>query len=151
MKPALLALLVLASVAQQPAFPNDIPVASMRQADDARARIIRMLDRWRVAWELGDGDAYLACYEENFRGTEASHSAWARKRLSRLKEPDIEVRFGSLEWGASPTADESELAVRFLQIYRSARHTDTGLKEIVFRRQPNGDYRIARESWVTLP
>ena len=112
------------------------------QADIAAVRAA--LERWRSAWSAQDVDSYLALYAPGFRPLSGlSHNAWKAQRRLRLRRPKfIEVRLSDVQIRRlSPALVETT----FVQHYRNDHFQDTVRKKLLWRKGPDGHWRIARE------
>jgi hypothetical protein len=144
-----------AGTAAMPASPGTgSPVAPQAQAGErpesgeamVRAEALSLVRTWLVAWEAKNLKGYLDCYAEGFRSGAMDLAAWAEhKRRVFAGAGNIEVELSDIE--VQVTGEGA--AVRFLQDYRSAGHSDRGHKLLVL--QPTGaGLRIASEDWSPL-
>ena len=105
--------------------------------------IEQALEGWRLAWELGEPDMYLRFSDPAFKGYNSSRRAWEKQRRTRLAREKINIKVEKLRV-QMVGADEADL--RFVQHYKAAGHTDTGVKRLRMRRS-GGAWRITQESW----
>ena len=123
----------------------------------AAAAIEALVSRWQAAQNGGDRAGYEALYAEPFVGVRRfgpkvvtyDHAGWMKDRARMFRKPQ-HVEVTGLEI-AAVTAERA--TVHFTQEWSSGSFRDTGLKELVLRRAPDG-LRIAREEMlrsVVLP
>ncbi|RYF36540.1 MAG: nuclear transport factor 2 family protein [Comamonadaceae bacterium] len=117
--------------ASQPELPRDL---------------LEALVAWRQAWQDGDTRTYLSMYDPAFRGTHRSARDWQLERTRRLRERPLRIVLRDVKV-RELAADRA--VIGWVQDYRSARHADTGWKELVWERQA-GVWRITGESWRPL-
>jgi len=129
---------------------------------DAAAKILMIIEAWRVAWENEDLDDYLSFYADDaqiVRVTVAQGKEF-RKYLSKstLKEGMerlnkryrwIDVKISDLE-----LTPQSEIAIlaKFLQYFSAGvlldqvTYNDLGFKRLIFKKYGN-EWKIAYEDW----
>lgn len=129
----------------RPIGPSPAPTASAATpAPNTEAALRKMLDEWRGAWARGDADAYLKFYDVQFKGAAPSRAAWESQRRQRLANRNIDLHLTDVRVVRS-TAEEAEL--QFMQQYRSANHTDSGVKNVKLRRF-GAEWKIVSEAWI---
>ena len=121
--------------------PLPPPVAVVASPE---AALRKTLDDWRMAWARGDADAYLKFYDPQFKGNLPTRAAWEAQRRKRLANRNIELDFSDVRV-IRASAEEADL--RFVQHYRSAKHSDNGLKHVQLRRT-GSEWKIAAEAWI---
>ena len=108
--------------------------------------VAEAVERWRVAWESGDPEAYLAAYSSRFRPTGGMGlAAWQTQRREALRR-DAERRITVESLSVSALPDDRAEAL-FVQQFSSPRYRDRVQKRLVLRRSADGQaWLIARES-----
>ena len=105
------------------------------------------LEAWRHAWSVGDVEAFLRSYQEEFSpATEISSAAWAADRRRKIRnKATIAVEVSDVRYSL---AAPDQVAVRFTQDYQStpsdpARKAfcSVGVKTLTFE-QLGGDWKI---------
>ena len=145
---AVAALLAGASAGATPAAPRVLAIDNtslqVHAAPERRREIEQALQAWKLAWELGEADAYLRFYDPAFRGQAASRAAWEQQRRTRLGNRRIALELQDLR---IRVVGDAEAEVKFLQHYSSAAHGDAGEKRLRLRRA-GGAWRITEELWT---
>lgn len=117
--------------------PEPVPAtAEVTQDEQIAARI----NDWLSAWEQRRVSDYLSFYEPGFAGNYASHAEWRKQRTARVNAAKgIQIRISELK--IEQHDSETALAT-FIQQYRSADHTDTGLKTLQLKK--------VNDSWLIM-
>jgi ketosteroid isomerase-like protein len=142
--------------AAPPAADNKLPPASVAPAvaeaalsdEDIASRVIAAVQSWRVAWERGDLDAYMACYAPNVRqGARRSaeiikrqkEDLWSRAKPASVLLEDMRV---------SVKGDTARVVMR--QEYADEKgNGDTGRKTLSLTLK-DGAWLITQEDWSPL-
>ena len=109
-------------------------------------RAVRLIGRWRRAWESADFSRYAECYGSRFR----SDPSWRKRRQARLARAGrIEVRVSGLM--LLPDADGC-IKAGFNQVYQAMNHHDEGFKTLRICCDANGhECKIEGEEWIGSP
>ncbi len=103
-----------------------------------------------MAWESKDIDSYSGFYSRSFKVDELDNDAWKnRKKFIFEKSGDISVKLYDIEILLS-----KEIAFAdFYQFYKSALFSEGefGKKNLVFKKEKDGIWRIIFEKWELAP
>jgi murein L,D-transpeptidase YafK len=111
------------------------------------AAIQRFVENWRRAWEEGDLQAYMDCYDPGFRTEKMDTQAWKshKQRLfSRSAKRNVQISDIQIQ------ENGSSALITFEQRYRTAKHQDVGLKTLQLRRHKDR-WTILKENWHPIP
>jgi ketosteroid isomerase-like protein len=116
----------------------------------AEAEVRALLDRWMVAQNRGDFDAYAVLYAAGFTGVRRSgaskvdldRAAWLRDRKRMFDRP-VAVTVDQV----SVAADGDAARIDFVQTWTSGSYSDRGPKRMRVVREEGG-LRIAREEML---
>jgi len=116
------------------------------QGWERRAEFLEQIEGWRARWSALDTESYLAYYADDFETDGMNKGAFAEhKRRVNAGKKAIEVRLEGVDLFRYPGGDGLMLA-RFTQHYRSSNYVKTSDKYQFWRRQPDGRWRIVKES-----
>ena len=117
--------------------------------EDPETGVRRLVESWRMAWEAGNLDAYMACYAPKARqGGRKSANAirkqkeqlWKRAEPASVVLEDLRV-----------TAKGNSAQVSMRQVYADTNGKgDTGLKTLTLDLK-DGAWLIKQEDWSALP
>ncbi len=115
------------------------------QASALRDELLQQMDAWRIAWMDRDAAAYLSYYDEAFQSEGMSRKAWGeqKRRVNDAKD-FILVEFEDLSLIRYPGSDGLVLA-EFKQRYRSDNFDSDTRKQMFWRRDGDGRWKILRE------
>jgi hypothetical protein len=116
----------------------------------ARDPAAALVEKWRVAQNRGDFDAYRALYAAGFVGVRRSgartvsfdRDGWLRDRARMFKKP-MRVDVAELKTARTPTGWQAS----FIQTFQSGDWRDRGEKRLALVDE-SGELRIAREELV---
>ncbi|MGB1108854.1 MAG: YybH family protein [Gammaproteobacteria bacterium] len=113
---------------------------------DLRQILIDQTRGWAEAWGNQNVERYVAFYGAGFVPPNGlSREAWEQERQQRLQAPKrIEITLSDMS--ADMTKADEEISVRFTQGYQSNTYSDTTRKQLIWRRDSQGEWRIASES-----
>ena len=122
---------------------NDVSIASTPKNVPPIASLY--LKKWVKAWEMQDIDKYLTLYSKNFKGKNNTHEAWKVSRAKALvgKNKNISINLHSIQ----AQKNKNLIEISFIQDYRSSKHSDTGVKELVLEKNKD-DWKIVKETWI---
>lgn len=124
---------------------DQISWTSASQLNLLRQELEATIEDWRLAWSAIDNERYLNFYAENFSSRDQNLEQWIeyKNRIHRVKDW-IEVDISELNIFAYP--DETDLVVtEYRQNYRSSNFDAEGKKQIFWRRQTDGSWKIVFE------
>lgn len=100
------------------------------------------LNLWRNAWEARDFDSYMAVYADNFEPQRfPDRETWMQDRKSKLENSgDLEIVLENIR--IEVKVDDA--IVRFKQIYKSAKFSDT-VNKVLHLRNVEGKWLITKE------
>ena len=127
-----------------PAMAPPAAAATVAAPANPEAALRKTLDEWRTAWARGDADSYMKFYDPQFRGTSSTRAEWEAQRRERLANRNIQLELSDVRI-IRASAEEADL--RFVQHYRSAKHSDNGLKHMQLRRV-GSEWKIVAEAWI---
>lgn len=124
--------------AQSPQAPagagsENAGVSVMQQLTSSR------LEQWRQSWEQRNADLHLSFFHPGFENL-AVYSQNRRKRIQEAKSIVVSLNAVSFK-----SISESEIAVTFVQSYRSDRFSDRVRKEQVWRSAANGPLIVSEK------
>ena len=113
-------------------------------SDDAdKKESLRLaIETWRSAWATRDVNAYLNCYQRDFRGTEPERKAWEAYRRKQIEGAVGRIDLHIQDMQINVRGEEAQ--VRFKQHYRADNFTDSGNKELSLVRA-DGKWLIKKE------
>ena len=120
-------------------FPASMPSLEAKQA------IEQTIAAWRSAWVSKDISRYASYYTERYSGELTSSSAWLAQR-KRVFDDAGDINIGLSNFNIIQTSD-TEARASFTQRYQSARLSETGTKNLFFKRI-DGNWRIVAERFV---
>jgi murein L,D-transpeptidase YafK len=113
---------------------------------DRRAEFLEHVEGWRARWSALDTEGYLAYYADDFETDGMNKQAFAQhKRRVNANKKAIRVELEGVDLFRYPGPDGLMLA-RFTQRYRSNNFVKDSDKYQFWRRQPDGQWRIVKES-----
>ena len=124
---------------------DKISWTSASQLKLVREELESTMEDWRSAWSAIDNDQYLDYYADNFTSLDRDLEQWVeyKNRIHRAKDW-IEVDISDLNILAYP--GEVDLVVtEYIQDYRSSNFNAKGKKQIFWRRQVDGSWKIVFE------
>lgn len=122
---------------------DQIDMIAQKDLVKVNADLVQWLENWRMAWETKTLDSYIEYYSPEFRSMAMNKNQW-RSYKDRLNKSykSIAVRISK----PAIFADRKHAIVRFLQEYRSDKHSDVGEKTLYLKRSPDG-FKIVGEQW----
>ncbi len=106
--------------------------------------IVSFIEKWRLAWQGKQLDAYIDCYAENFRQGRKDLRAWRKykKRLNRKYQTiSVAVDDIKIDW------QKNGAKVQFHQVYKSDKYFADGNKLLYLTYSEKG-WQITREIWL---
>lgn len=118
-----------------------LPPASEQPATD----ILAVIELWRQSWEANKHEDYVANYGQDFSDGKRDLAAWStyKKHVNRYKR-DIRVTLSQMSVIKYP-GEENLVTVRFFQDYASNNFEWRGWKQLLWRRDAGGTWRIFYE------
>jgi capsular exopolysaccharide synthesis family protein len=110
------------------------------------AAIQRFVEKWRRAWEEGDLQTYMDCYDPGFRSEKRDNQTWMshkRRLFSRSAKRNIQISDIQIQ------ANGSSAVVTFKQSYQTESHRDLGIKALHLRHDDDL-WTILKETWQPL-
>ena len=127
-------------------FTDALSWQPREQGWERRAEFLEQIEGWRARWSALDTAGYLAYYADDFETDGMNKRAFAEhKRRVNAAKKAIDVRLEGVDLFRYPGGDGLMLA-RFTQHYRSSNYVKTSDKYQFWRRQPDGQWRIVKES-----
>lgn len=110
-----------------------------------QAEFRQAFDAWLAAWSAIDNDTYLDFYADDFRSDDKNLQQWvAYKERIHAAKSWIEVE--SSDVGIYHYPGEPDMVVtEYFQSYRSSNYEAQGAKQLYWRRQPDGSWKIIFE------
>lgn len=107
--------------------------------------IVAAIEAWRLAWEANKHDDYLANYHADFSDSRRDLAEWSayKKGVNRYKK-SINVSLSQMSVVVYP-GEENLVVVRFYQDYSSSNYQWQGWKQLLWRRDDQGVWRILYE------
>jgi murein L,D-transpeptidase YafK len=107
--------------------------------------VLTAIEGWKQAWESNDAEAYLAYYHPDFSDSTRDLAAFRayKTRINRGKR-FIRVNLTEMTVFAYPLEDDL-VTVQFHQDYSSSNHVWQGRKQLLWRRDESGAWRILYE------
>jgi murein L,D-transpeptidase YafK len=109
------------------------------------ADVLEAIDGWHAAWEANDRERYLSSYHVEFTDTRRDLAQWKayKTRVNRAKTfIDVDLtELSVIEYPGEPNL----ITVRFFQRYRSSNYNWEGWKQLLWRRDDGGVWRILYE------
>ena len=107
--------------------------------------VITALDNWITAWESLNVEDYLSNYHRDFSDFNRDLAAWAayKTRINSAKS-FIKVSISDLTAVQYP-GDENLVSTRFFQKYESSNFRWSGWKELFWKKDDNGEWKIVFE------
>lgn len=124
---------------------DQIDWTSPEQVESMRSGFRETFDDWLSAWTAIDNDRYLGHYADDFHSDDRNLEQWvAYKERIHAAKNWIEVEASDL--GIYQYPGEPDLIVtEFYQTYRSSNFNANGSKQLFWRRQPDGSWKIIYE------
>lgn len=123
--------------------------AAVKNAAPSIHTITAFVETWRLAWEKGDLNAYVACYATDaVQGSRAGSTAirthkstlWRSSKPAQVVLTNVRI-----------TTTQDTVAVDMHQSYTDTKSfADMGIKTLHLRFQDNA-WRIAKEDWKPMP
>lgn len=134
-----------ASAATQEIAAATAANAQKGEQDNIRSALLSTFGGWQSAWAARDIEAYLGYYESGFRGNLPERKAWEnnRRKIIAGSTGPIELAFQDVDL----VIRDEEATVSAKQSHRSSSFSDTGIKELKFRRT-NGKWLISQETFI---
>jgi len=103
----------------------------------------QLLLKWKAAWEARNIKRYMAFYSSRFKHTRMDLEGWKTYKVRTFrKNGTIHLKMKKIRINIR----DKIASVRFTQIYRSKKVTDTGRKDLILCREA-GTWKILRERW----
>lgn len=116
------------------------------EAAAVRDDLVERTDAWRKAWIAGDSGAYLAFYAEDFSSDGMDRAAFAehKRRISESRA-FIDIEIDDLSLFRYPGSGDSLVLAEFKQRYRSDTYELDSRKQLLWKRDDDGNWKIFRE------
>lgn len=116
------------------------------EASSLRDELLQQMDAWRIAWMDRDAAAYLSHYDEEFQSDGMGRKVWGeqKRRVNDAKD-FILVEFEELSLIRYPGSDDNLVLAEFKQRYRSDNFDSDTRKQMFWRRDGDGQWKILRE------
>lgn len=124
---------------------DQISWTSPTQLEMQRRELETAIEGWRTAWISKNNEAYLSYYAENFTSLNRNLAQWVeyKTRINNAKDW-IEVDISNLNILAYP-GETDLIVIEYDQTYRSSNYNDAGKKQLFWRRQVDGSWKIIFE------
>jgi len=121
---------------------------SVGEIDREASRVKAFVDNWRAAWANKDLEAYLSCYDRDFKSADGMDMRTWRVHKDRLnrKYRNIRVDVSQLR----VFRHQGLVVALFKQDYQGDSYKSPGIKRLYLRERENG-YRIAAEICRAVP
>ena len=133
-------------------IPGQTPIVLGKQLEwvatdsiDGADTLLEALDAWERSWESRDPSRYLSNYHRDFSDHTRNLQAWrAHKiRLNRQKL-FIDVTVRDITAFEYPGAEDT-VSMHFYQTYESNNYNWSGWKELIWKKDANGQWKILFE------
>ena len=107
--------------------------------------VLEAMKNWEQQWESTEPDDYLSFYDESFTDYNRNLDEWKeyKSRINRAKSY-IDVNLSNLSVVAYP-GEQDMVVSRFYQEYRSSNYNWNGWKQLIWKRDNQGEWRIIFE------
>lgn len=124
---------------------DQISWTSTSQMSSLRQELESTIEDWRSAWSAIDNENYLSYYADNFTNRELDLDQWIeyKNRIHRVKDW-IEVEISDMNIFAYP-GEVDLIVTEYFQDYRSSNFNAQGKKQIFWKRQSDGSWKIIFE------
>lgn len=114
-------------------------------AGQASSDVLVSIDKWKAAWMAKDNPRYLGMYHEDFTDSKRNLSQWSsyKTRVNNSKSY-IKVKLSQMSVVVYP-GEENLVISRFYQEYESNNFKWKGWKQLLWRRNQDGEWRILFE------
>ena len=127
-------------------FTDTLAWQPREQGWDQRAEFLEQIEGWRARWSERDTTGYLSYYADDFETDGMNKKAFsAHKQRVNATKKSINVRLEGVDLFRYPGGEGLMLA-RFTQHYSSDNFSKVSDKYQFWRRQPDGKWRIVKES-----
>lgn len=123
---------------------DDLEWVERGPADDSNA-VMRAIESWKTSWESLDANRYLNNYHPEFSDLKRNFDSWSeyKTRVNSAKS-FIKVDISKLSVIHYPGAEDL-ISVHFYQEYESSNYSWSGWKELLWRKDADGRWKIAFE------
>ena len=124
---------------------NDLTWQTTELETNDSTKILEAVSFWQEAWESLDAEAYLDNYHPEFSDFNRDLQAWKiyKTQINRRKS-HIDVDLSDLSAIRYPGADDL-ISVRFFQQYESSNYNWAGWKELLWKKDSDGRWKIVFE------
>lgn len=124
---------------------DQISWTSASQMSALREELESTVENWRSAWAAIDNDSYLDFYASDFTSGTSDLSEWVeyKNRIHQNKDW-IEVEISNLNIIAYP-GEVDLIVTEYFQQYRSSNFDAQGKKQLFWKRQADGSWKIIFE------
>ncbi len=107
--------------------------------------VVGALNAWVASWESLDSERYLSHYHRDFFNFENRLAGWSKnKKRINGRKTSIDVEVAELTALAYP-GEEGLVSMRFYQVYNSSNFQWSGWKELLWRKDEQGQWKILFE------
>ena len=118
---------------------------SPAQVELARTEIMDQFEAWRSAWSAIDNNSYLGLYAEDFQSPDMQLGDWvAYKTRVNGQKSWIDVQASDIAIYHYPGKSDM-LVTEYHQDYRSSNFNAQGRKQLFWKRQIDGSWKIVYE------
>jgi hypothetical protein len=120
------------------------PLAEVADSGEAE-RVMAALGNWEESWESLDVDLYLSNYHPDFSDFRYDFNSWSKqKRYVNQYKSSVVVDISELTVISYP-GEDNLVFMRFYQTYDSSNHDWEGWKELLWRKNESGQWKILFE------
>lgn len=127
---------------------DQIEWASTSHINLVREEIKSSFDKWLTDWQAIDNPSYLSFYADNFSSFDRNLEQWIayKNRIHDAKEW-IDIDISDLNIFAYP-GEQDLIVTEYYQNYRSSNFNATGMKQLFWRKQNDGSWKIIFEGAI---
>ena len=127
-------------------FTDTLEWVPRSEGQGQRAEFLKHVEGWRARWSALDTEGYLKYYADDFETDGMGKRAFAEhKRRVNANKKKVDVQLDGIDVFRYP-GDNTLMLARFIQRYRSDNYELDSDKYQFWRKQPDGAWRIVKES-----
>ena len=116
-----------------------------KQTADRKTQINKNLANWLKAWTNQNVSTYLSFYSDRFKASNRTLAKWKNSRRYALtSNKNLTIKLSDLQF----SENKNTIEVNFIQKYSSDKHSDVGIKELVWSKFGNS-WKILKETWIS--
>jgi len=109
------------------------------------SEVLDAISRWETQWESTDSDAYLSSYHADFTDYKRNLAQW-KEYKARVNKAKSYIRVALSDMSVVVYPGEEDMVVsRFYQEYESSNYNWNGWKQLIWRKNAQGEWQIIFE------